>query len=223
MSKHKVEFASRKDGAPVIVRHKPAARVIHWVLAIAFIISTMSGLALFHPSATWMRELFGGGTWNRILHPFFGVVMFIAFFALAIRYVSHNFFDKNDIKWLKSIQYVVIGAEDKLPPIGMYNAGQKILFWSLSLIMIGLLLTGAALWHEFFTFSAELKAWAALLHAFLAFALVCYIIVHVFATIMAKDSLRAMIDGTVTYAWAKHNHSAWYEDIVAAENELAKK
>ena len=223
MSKPTVDFASRKDGTPAIIRHNGGARVIHWALAIAFIISTMSGLALFHPSTAWMGELFGSGTWNRILHPFFGIAMFVFFILLGMRYWNHNFFDKNDVKWLMSVQYVVTGESDKLPPIGMYNAGQKILFWSLTLIMLGLLASGIVLWRDFFTFGADLKAWAALLHALLAFALVCFIIVHVFATIMAKESLRAMIDGTVSYAWAKHNHSAWYEEIVEAENAAANK
>ena len=44
-----------------------------------FILAALSGLAFFHPALFFLTDLFGGGPWTRILHPFIGVVMFAAF------------------------------------------------------------------------------------------------------------------------------------------------
>src|SRR5690606_27378782 len=85
----------------LIRRYTAAERSNHWLVAIAFILLALSGLALFHPSMFWMTAFFGGGTWARILHPWIGVFMFIMFFFLAVRMFSHNRFEKRDKEWLR--------------------------------------------------------------------------------------------------------------------------
>lgn len=219
----KLEFATSTDGRAVIVRHEAGARFTHWVTGMAFIVASLSGLAFFHPSMSWLFQIFGSPTWTRILHPIFGVIMMVSFFALAVRYASHNTFNKEDLQWLKQINDVVAAREDKLPPIGMYNAGQKILFWTLTVLVIGLTITGVLIWRQYFTFSADVKAVAVLLHAFMAFVMIGFITVHVLASLLAKGSIGAMLHGKVTYAWAKHNHSQWYKEIVEAEKAMAVK
>ncbi|MGL4668590.1 MAG: formate dehydrogenase subunit gamma, partial [Saezia sp.] len=139
------------------------------------------------------------------------------------KFVRHNIINKNDIQWMKQIEDVIAARNEKLPPIGMYNGGQKVLFWVLTLLTIGLTVTGLMIWREYFTFSADIKAVAVLLHAFMAFSMMGFITVHVLAAILAKGSIGAMLHGKVTYAWAKHHHSQWYKDIVEAENAFAIK
>jgi formate dehydrogenase subunit gamma len=53
----------------VIVRYTANERTNHWIVAIAFVLAALSGLALFHPALYWLSALFGGGPWTRILHP----------------------------------------------------------------------------------------------------------------------------------------------------------
>ncbi|MGF6935308.1 formate dehydrogenase gamma subunit [Paraburkholderia sp. UCT70] len=67
----------------------------------------LSGLALFHPSMFWLTALFGGGQWTRVLHPFVGVVMFVSFLILALRFWPHNLLDSSDIQWLRQIDDVL--------------------------------------------------------------------------------------------------------------------
>ncbi len=55
-----------------IKRYTPGERTNHWIIAFTFILLALSGLALFHPSMYWLSNLFGGGPWTRILHPFIG-------------------------------------------------------------------------------------------------------------------------------------------------------
>ena len=68
----------------VIARYSEREHINHWILAIAFVLTALSGLALFHPSMYWMSSLVGGGTWSRILHPFIGLVMTVSFVLLAL-------------------------------------------------------------------------------------------------------------------------------------------
>ena len=50
--------------------------------------AALSGLALFHPALFWLSNLFGGGPWTRILHPFMGVVMFVLFLGLVLQFLA---------------------------------------------------------------------------------------------------------------------------------------
>jgi formate dehydrogenase subunit gamma len=52
-----------------------------------------------------------------------------------------------------------------------------------------------------------------LLHAFFAFALICAIIVHIYAGIWVKGSIRAMTRGGVTAGWAWKHHRAWFREV----------
>jgi hypothetical protein len=70
----------------LIVRYTANERTNHWITAISFVVLALSGLALFHPSMFWLTALFGGGQWTRILHPFVGLVMFVSFLILAVRF-----------------------------------------------------------------------------------------------------------------------------------------
>jgi formate dehydrogenase subunit gamma len=203
----------------VIQRYDDAERINHWIVAITFILLALSGLALFHPSMFFLTNLFGGGTWTRILHPFIGLVMFIAFLVLALRVWRANLLDKNDEQWLKQIRDVAANREDKLPEVGKYNAGQKLLFWVQVACLILLLLTGIVIWQPYFTpaFNITVIRIAVVLHAFSAFILILGIIIHIYAGIWVKGSIRAMTRGWVTRAWARKHHAAWYREVAGGE------
>src|SRR5262245_29839403 len=110
-----------------IERYVYSERVSHWLLAISFFLAALSGLAFFHPSMFWLTNLFGGGQWSRILHPFLGLAMAVFFFALGLRVARHNVMDESDRLWLKHAGDVMAGHEELAPPAGRYNAGQKVL------------------------------------------------------------------------------------------------
>src|SRR5215470_17598971 len=133
-----------------IQRYVYADRAWHWLLAISFFMAGLSGLAFFHPSMFWLTNFFGGGPWTKILHPFLGLAMAVFFFVLALRVAHHNTMDANDKEWLKHAGDVMAGHEELAPPAGKYNAGQKVLFWLLSLCMLGLLVTGFVFWRPYF-------------------------------------------------------------------------
>ena len=207
------DVSDRRD---TIVRYNASERTKHWVVAISFVLLTLSGLALFHPAMFWLSDLFGGGTWTRILHPFIGIVMFVAFVLLIMSLWRDNRFSERDWQWLKQWRDIVNNREENVPEVGRYNAGQKLLFVVLVVCMLGLLLSGFAIWRPYFApyFPIGLIRLAATVHAICAFVIICSIIVHVYAGIWGKGSVHAMTHGTVTPGWAWKHHRAWFRDMI---------
>jgi len=199
----------------LIQRYTTSQRINHWIIAITFVMLALSGLALFHPAFYWLTNLFGGGVWTRILHPFVGVLMFVCFAIFIVRLFRHNLFARRDAEWLKHIGDMLENREENLPEAGRYNAGQKLLFFALIFLMLGLLLTGLVMWRSYF--SGFFPIWgirlASLLHALFAFLMICAIIVHIYAGIWVKGSVRAMTRGTVTPGWAWKHHRAWLRQL----------
>lgn len=193
-----------------IVRYTANQRLNHWLIALSFVLLAISGLALFHPAFFWLSNVLGGGTWTRILHPFIGVVMFVSFFSFALKLWRDNRMTAEDRAWLKAVPKVISHEEEGVPEAGRYNGGQKLLFWVLIVLMIGLLISGVLMWRAYFTFPVEVLRWSSLLHALFAFVLICAIIVHAYAGIWVKGSVRAMTRGTVTPGWAYKHHRKWY-------------
>ena len=201
--------------ANLVERYNAKERSNHWVVAITFIILALSGLALFHPAFFFLTNLFGGGQWTRILHPFIGVVMVVSFLGLTLKFWKHNRITSADREWKKHLGEIMANKAKNLPEIGKYNIGQKYLFWSLVVLIPVLTLSGFAIWHPYFAplFAISIVRFAVLIHALAAFIAIVAIIVHVYAAIWTSGSIRAMTRGTVTAAWAKHHHPAWYKEI----------
>lgn len=199
----------------LIRRYTVRERNNHWIVAIAFVLAALSGLALFHPAFFFLTNLFGGGPWTRILHPFIGVVMFLFFIAMAARFWRFNHITAADRQWMRRIKDVLCNRDENLPELGKYNAGQKILFWTMVVSIPVLLLTGIVIWQPWFApyFPIWLLRAAVVIHALAAWIMILGIIVHVYAAIWVKGTVRAMTRGTVTEAWAKHHHRAWYREM----------
>ncbi|HEY1875551.1 MAG TPA: formate dehydrogenase subunit gamma [Steroidobacteraceae bacterium] len=201
-----------------VVRYAAGVRTNHWLVAIAFVLAALSGLALFHPALFWLSNFFGGGPWTRILHPFIGLFMVLVFLSLAATVWDDNLLRPADWQWLRQWRDVVNNREERLPEVGRYNAGQKLLFFVLVVCLLGLLLTGLALWRAYFTLPVGLVRVAGVLHAICALVLICAILVHIYAGFWVKGSVQAMVRGTVTPGWAWKHHRAWFRQITHDAN-----
>lgn len=200
-------------------RYSASERSNHWVVAITFILLALSGLAFYHPAFFFLSHLLGGGYWARVLHPYIGVVFFVCFALLALRLARHNAWEAKDAQWLKHFPDVLANREERLPEVGRYNALQKILFYVLVLSAVGLFLSGIGLWREWFAFSVGTVRLAAVVHALCAFVAITSIIVHIYAAIWVKGSVRAMTRGDVTWGWAWRHHRAWFRQMVKGANK----
>lgn len=201
-------------------RYTANERSNHWAVALLFILAGLSGMALFHPALFWLSNLFGGGTWTRILHPFIGVAMAIMFVLMALRFAGRNRIKAHDRQWLSQWRKVINNNEEGVPAAGKYNGGQKLLFWVLVVSMLMLLLSGIVIWREYFSgfFAIGVIRLASVLHAFFAFVLIASIVVHVYAAIWVKGSVGAMTSGKVSWAWARKHHKLWYDEMRKKEH-----
>ncbi len=198
-----------------ILRYSAGERSTHWLVAISFVLAALSGLALFHPAFFFLTHLFGGGPWTRILHPFIGVFLAVAFLFLALRFWRLNHVVPADRVWMRHVGDEICNRDERLPEAGKFNAGQKYLFWLVVVTVPVLLISGIFIWQPWFAPFFPIWLWrvAVVVHALVAWIMILGIIVHVYAAIWVKGSVRAMTRGTVSPAWARHHHRAWYREM----------
>ncbi|MEZ2128770.1 MULTISPECIES: formate dehydrogenase subunit gamma [unclassified Sinorhizobium] len=204
-------------GKPVTVdRYSGGARINHWITAISLVLLALSGLALFHPRLFFLSGLFGGGPLTRIIHPWIGVVLFFSFFGLFLRFWKLNLWKREDSSWLAHGRDVLAGHEERVPEVGKYNAGQKCVFWSMSILIIVLIASGLVIWDQyFFAYTTiEQKRWAVLTHSIAAVVIINVWIIHVYSAIWVRGTIRAMIRGSVTGGWAWRHHRKWLRELV---------
>jgi formate dehydrogenase subunit gamma len=94
-----------------IVRYNASQRTNHWLVALAFVLAALSGLALFHPALFGLSGLFGGGPWTRILHPFIGLFMLVAFAFYGAGMAGENRMQPRDWAWLRQFRDVISNRE----------------------------------------------------------------------------------------------------------------
>jgi formate dehydrogenase subunit gamma len=194
-------------------RYDAHERANHWLVGICFILLALSGLAFFHPAFYPLTQLFGGGVWARILHPIVGALMMIAFAVMFFRFRSLNQMTPADKEWLSRVGEMMDGNDHNMPEQGKYNGGQKMMFWAMALCMLLLFVSGLALWRTYFSLPVDVVRLGAVVHAAIAAIMIAMIFVHVYAALWVKGTVRAMVYGTVTRAWAKQHHRAWYRQV----------
>jgi formate dehydrogenase subunit gamma len=221
MSAYDVEEGDQvHPGNPAKVdRYTAGARVNHWITACSLVLLAISGLALFTPALFFLTALFGGGQWTRAIHPWIGVILFFSFSGLFLRFWKANLWKSEDGTWMARLRDVLTGHEENLPEVGKYNAGQKVVFWSMSILILVLITSGFVIWDQYFAeySTIDQKRIAILAHALAAIAIICVWIVHVYAAIWVRGTISAMTKGQVTGGWAWRHHRKWLRELVGGK------
>ncbi|HWT80024.1 MAG TPA: formate dehydrogenase subunit gamma, partial [Candidatus Methylomirabilis sp.] len=202
----------------LILRHPVGERITHWAVAIAFVFLFLSGLAMFHPFFFWLSFLFGEGQFMRFLHPIAGAALVLLFYPYAVQVWKDNRWQPVDSAWVKHM-WGFMRKEYHAEDTGKYNAGQKLMFWSMVPIIAALFLTGVVVWQPWFApaFSPAVRRVAGLLHAICAFIMFIGIGVHWYAAYWTRGAVRAMVRGTVTRPWAQFHHPVWYRKVTGKD------
>ena len=203
----------------IVSRDTAGARVNHWITAISLILLAISGLSLYYPSLYFLTALFGGGQLTRIIHPWLGCLLLVSFAGLFFRFVRYNLWERTDSVWMSRPRDVLTGHDELLPEVGRYNAGQKLVFWSMTILILVLFVTGIVIWDQYFFqyTSIEQKRIAVLIHALAATIAIIVWIVHVYAAIWVRGTVRAMTKGSVTGGWAWRHHRRWLREEVTKQ------
>jgi formate dehydrogenase subunit gamma len=200
-----------------IVRHNRASRLIHWTVAVTFIVSLLTGMAIWTPVFGWMAYLFGGLSAARVIHPWAGIAFFVASAFLFFQWLADMHLEPDERDWLgpRLVQYMRYETDDSR--VGKYNGGQKLYFWAVSLGAVGLLLSGLMMWFPR-SFPRILMELAYVIHdvTFILFAV--SLVFHIYlGTAAEPGTFRSMTRGTVTRAWARLHHPRWYRETTGEE------
>ena len=202
-----------------LLRHPVYTRVLHWSVAISFVLSLLSGFAIYSPWLyRWLTPLFGGGPMTRFLHPWFGLVFTIAFFFQFLNWFAPMHWTAGDSRWMRRLRAYVSNTEKVEPnDVGFFNAGQKLYFWTIAASAVLFLITGLLLWFDHIV-PRWLVAVSYVVHDLSALVMLAGFIIHIYeGTAAQPGTFRSMTDGTVTKEWAWTHHPAWYEEVTGRD------
>src|ERR1700736_84090 len=176
-----------------LTRNTTAARINHWITGGCFVLLMLSGLSMFDPILYFLSQLFGGGESTRAIHPWIGIVLLVSYAGLIVQFWRDNFWNRDDIAWMGAINRVLANEEEGVPEVARFNPGQKFVFWSMTLLVPVLFVTGIVIWDVYFSpyTTIEQQRIAVLIHSLAAMAAVIIWIIHVYAAIWVRGSMRA--------------------------------
>ncbi|MGZ3446406.1 MAG: formate dehydrogenase subunit gamma [Myxococcaceae bacterium] len=194
-----------------LVRFRYYTRVVHWGVALTFFVCLFTGLPIWTPIFGWLAPLFGGLQVCRWLHPWSGIAFAVFALLQFVHWAGDMKMTAVDKRFNASfLAYMRWQTHDE--EVGKFNGGQKLLFWLSSLASLALLATGVVLWWGNY-FSAQVREWSWVLHDVTFILFMLMIMGHIYLAIAEPGTFSAMVKGTVTKAWARLHHPAWYRDV----------
>jgi formate dehydrogenase subunit gamma len=202
-----------------LLRHPVYTRVLHWLVAISFVLSLLSGFAIYSPWLfRFLTPIFGGGATTRLLHPWFGLFFTIFFFFQFLNWFTPMMWTAADRRWLRRVRQYTTN-EDKMEPadVGFFNGGQKIYFWVIVVSAVLFLITGFLMWFDNLT-PRWVVAASYVIHDIAALIMLAGFIIHIYeGTAALPGTFRGMVNGTVTDEWAWTHHPAWYQAVTGRD------
>lgn len=199
-----------------VLRYTFHERFIHWMAGLSYVYLLLTGLAFWSPWLFWLAVIFGGGPIARELHPWVGLLFVIAVCLMFRMWSTQMHETAVDKEWWDNVGHYIRNEEDKVPTVGRFNGGQKLLFWGFFWGGILLFLSGLVLWFP------HLIPWnlrvvryiAVLVHASTALITIGLFIIHVYmGVLLERGSFGSVIRGDVSANWAKRYHGIWYDQI----------
>ena len=195
-----------------------------------------------------MKAMRGLATVSKWIHNNVSWAFMLALVMIFVMWVIHNLPDRTDIKWLAKGGGLFGGGH---PPAKKFNAGQKLIFWSVIVLGASISVSGLSLLFPFelpmfaktfvilnstglpdmlgfgvlpetMTPHEEMQ-YAQLWHAMVSFVLMAIILAHIYiGSVGMEGAYDAMGSGMVEEQWAKEHHSLWVEEVKAAGRQGAK-
>jgi formate dehydrogenase gamma subunit len=213
-------------------------RFAHWLMAGSFIVLAISGLNMLFGRFVLMpvigKEAFAAVTlWGKYLHNYLSFA-FMAGVALAfVLWVAHNLPSRHDLVWIMKGGGILFKGSH--PPAKKFNFGQKVIFWSVTLLTISVSLSGIALMFPYETaFMAKTFAFLnnfgfdlptalspiqeqqlnQVWHTIVGVTFIVIILAHIYiGSVGMEGAFDAMGSGEVDANWAREHHSLWVEEM----------
>jgi len=244
MIRGRIRIHGEKTGRTMI-RFKTFERFGHWLLATSFIALGITGLiSLFGRKV--LIPAFGHEAFSSLaiiskwVHNNISWAFVVALVIIFVAWAVHNLPDRTDLRWLAKAGGLFGGEH---PPAKKFNAGQKLIFWSVIVLGGSISLSGLSLLFPFefnlfgHTFST-LNSWgvpglfgvqdlpyplepqeemqyAQLWHALVSLVLTAIILAHIYlGSVGMEGAFDAMGKGEVEEQWAREHHSIWAQEVL---------
>tara|TARA_R110002049_G_scaffold59499_4_gene160840 strand:+ start:946 stop:2022 length:1077 start_codon:yes stop_codon:yes gene_type:complete len=202
-----------------IPRWKGYERVLHWFVAISFIILAITGLSLLFGREV-LIPLFGAEGFagfaqlSMTVHNYLGPAFSVGVLLMILLWARHNIPNRTDIEWFKAGGGMV---GKKHPSAGKLNGGEKVWFWG-GVFLLGILVSASGVILDFPIWGQTRgdMALAQGVHAITAILWIGFFLGHAYiGTLGTEGALEGMTRGRVDVNWAKQHHDLWYEDEIA--------
>lgn len=201
----------------VVQRFNSVERFVHWFTASSFIVLALTGL-----NVTFGRHvllpLLGPDLFSNMslafkyAHNYVAFAFMIGVVLTFIIWVVYNLPSRHDLEWIAAGGGLFGRGEH--PPAGKFNAGQKLVFWSVVLGGIALSVTGIFMLFPFQFGDIHSQQLMTVIHAIVSLVLVAVIIGHIYiGTLGMEGAFDAMHTGKVDENWAREHHSLWYAQL----------
>ncbi len=210
----------RIDAGPsgrTIKRFSGIERFAHWLMAVSFIVLALTGLNLIL-GRTMLLPLIGEGAfgtlsaWGKLGHNYMGWAFMVGLALAFLLWVARNIPHGRDMTWLA--QGGGLFKKGVHPPAGKFNAGQKLIFWSVVLGGAALSFTGVMLLFPEQAGSQADWQFYQLIHGIVSAVLSAVILAHIYiGSVGMEGAFDAMGSGEVDLNWAKEHHSVWVEEV----------
>jgi formate dehydrogenase subunit gamma len=146
---------------------------------------------------------------GKIAHNYLGFAFIVGIVLMVLIWLRQNLPDKYDLPWLLKGGGLITKGH---PAARKFNAGQKMIFWSVVIVGGIISYTGVLLMFPEMRSLEDLQGrqyW----HAVLSLVMIAVIIAHIYiGSLGMKGAFQAMGSGQVDENWAKQHHSAWVEE-----------
>lgn len=205
-------------------------RLGHLVLAVSFIVLAVSGFALRHPDAWWVRFAFVGDMgieFRSTIHRVAGLVLlFITFANMAYMLFTRRgrvhlraFLPLwKDAKDLVGNLVYAAGLKKSTPHFDRYSYKEKIEYWGLLWGSILMIVTGFSMWYpdEFMAYFPKIVLdVVALIHYFEAWlAMLTIVLWHLYFVVLDPEAYPmnwSWLTGQVTMRTFRHEHRLEFE------------
>jgi formate dehydrogenase subunit gamma len=207
-----------------ILRFNSFERFMHWLTATCFVILAITGLNIAF-GKTLLLPLIGNqaftsaSQWGKYAHDFLAWPFMFGIALMLIVWIKDNVPNRIDWNWLKA------GGgffDDQHPPAERFNAGQKLIFWTVVIGGVLLSISGLFLLFPFAAFGIAGMQVVQVVHGFIAVVMIAIILAHIYiGTIGMEGAFEAMGTGEVDLAWAKEHHALWVAEEQAKEGQRA--
>ena len=121
-----------------------------------------------------------------------------------------------DKEFWRAVPHYIRNEDELVPSADRFNAGQKQFWWVMFYCTFILLITGIIMWIPE-KMPRELH-WVlpiiVFIHSATALITIAAFIIHVYMSVwVTPGSVKAMVEGHVSTAWARTHHRLWYEKI----------